>query len=85
MATLISILATYCITLLLTERDGPLGILYRLRKRLTALKCFACTSIYVAAPIALLATNNLRDWFIYTFGLAGGAILLHKIGENYGT
>lgn len=74
-----SIFAVYSITTILTATDGPHGIFYRLRKRLKLLECFTCTSVYVGVGIALLSASSLSEWFIYSFGLSGMAIMLHKI------
>lgn len=85
MDTVIYLLATYTLTYLFTQTDGPLGIFYRLRKKFTDLfTCFYCLSVYSGFLIALLTTQGIKQIFIYTFGLAGGAIIIYKLGENYG-
>jgi uncharacterized protein DUF1360 len=76
---LLSGFATYSITLVLTSSDGPLGIFARLRKHLTALQCFLCTSVWVGALIALYTSNSPAEWLIFTFGLSGGAVFINYI------
>ena len=81
---LFSLLATYGLTLILTEADGPFGVLYKLRhlKGLGALKCFVCTSVWVGALFALLTTQSALEFVIYALGYAGGAIVLHRLTER---
>lgn len=66
-------LATWRITSLLTEEDGPADIFVRLRKHynpLGVLDCFWCTSIWVAWAISL-------D-FIKGLALSALAIIIQK-------
>lgn len=76
---IISAFAVYGITAIISDNDGPFGLVYKLRSKLPALSCFVCTSVYVAGGVSLLVTGNLSTWFIYTFGLSGIAMLLNTI------
>lgn len=86
MAELIfSTLAVYGVTTIITEADGPFGVFYKLRQInwLSALQCFICASVYVAAVTSLFIATNLAEWLIFTFGLSGAAILAHKLSGEY--
>jgi hypothetical protein len=75
----ISILATYALTLILTSAEGPFGTFSRLRNHLTGLNCFICTSVWVGAVIAIPLSHDATYWFIASFGLVGGAVLLDRL------
>lgn len=82
---ILSAFAVYSITTILTETDGPMGLIYKLRelKWLTALRCFMCASVYVSAVTSLLVSGSLKEWAIYTFGFSGVSILAHKLAGEY--
>lgn len=79
----ISILATFMLTHLLTEKDGPEDIFWKLRQRLEALNCFTCTSVWVAALVAVYPADGLYEWLIYLLGLAGGAVLIDWLLKRF--
>jgi hypothetical protein len=72
-------LATFAMTIILVEQDGPYGIIYKLRKLTHALECMTCTSVYVGAILALTSAENFIEWIILTFALVGGTIILDRI------
>jgi hypothetical protein len=61
----LAVFATWRVTHLLADEDGPGDIMYRLRARLgpsfagKLMDCFYCLSLWVAAPFALLVTRQL--------------------------
>lgn len=72
------ILATYCLTLVLMQSEGPYGIVARFRENkkveeLGILNCFLCTSFWIAFFISV-ATNV--GWFFLAWG---GATLIDKV------
>lgn len=83
-AIVIAVLATYCVTTLITEADGPFGLFYKLRhhKSLQAFDCFLCLSVYIAFLCAVVLTaGSWQELITHTFAIAGGAIFLHKARE----
>jgi hypothetical protein len=78
------VLATWRITHLFVEEDGPGNIIVRLRARLgdsvtgRALDCFLCLSLWVAAPAALLLARDVLTWFVAWLAISGAASLLER-------
>lgn len=79
MELLISVLFVYGLATLLVEADGPYGILYKTRKRISPLSCYMCAATWVAAIAAVFISENIGQWFAYTFAILGGAILINRI------
>jgi hypothetical protein len=75
-------LATWRVSHLLAEEDGPADVVVRVRARLGSsqpgelMDCFACTSVWVAAPIAAILTRSRRDLPLVWLALSGAACLL---------
>lgn len=72
-------LGTYAITLILTQADGPYGLIYKLRtiKQVDdfgLLNCYFCTALWVALFLCLI-TGNLGLFFIAW----GGATIIDKV------
>ena len=84
---ILAILATWRITHLLVNEDGPLDLIVRMRTRLGSgflgelMDCFHCLSLWVAAPLALLVCENLVDRLLAWLALSGGACLLDRVGQ----
>jgi hypothetical protein len=82
------ILATWRITHLLSQEDGPFDLVFRFRKLLgqgffgSLLDCFYCLSIWIAIPFAFLLCNRWLDGIITWLALSGGASLLFKLTEK---
>lgn len=80
-----AVLATWRVTHLLAEEDGPGDLIVRFRALLGAslagklMDCFYCLSIWIAAPAALFVTRRPLDCFLNWLALSGGACLLEKI------
>jgi hypothetical protein len=79
METIVSILAVYGISKVLTEGNGPGGSLYKLRCHIEALNCFMCTSVWVASIIALFTYNGFAGYILVTAALFGGAIIINEV------
>jgi hypothetical protein len=78
-------LATWRLTSLVAREDGPADVIARLRERAgtsvvgSLMDCFACTSIWTAAPLALYAAPRRRDLLPTWLALSGGAIMLDRL------
>src|SRR4051794_40954126 len=87
---LIAALATWRISHLLANEDGPADIIVRFRRRLgdgvlgQLMDCFYCVSIWVAAPIALTLCSEASEFTLTWLSLSGGACLLNRIGQEPG-
>jgi Protein of unknown function (DUF1360) len=77
-------LATWRLTHLLAEEDGPGDVVARARARLGSspagelMDCFACMSVWVAAPLALTVTRRPRAAVGTWLALSGAACLLER-------
>src|ERR671930_460785 len=77
-------LATWRITHLLAEEDGPADVVVRLRVRLGSgqignlMDCFYCLSVWVAAPFGLVVARRPREAPLAWLALAGAACLLER-------
>lgn len=84
---LLVMLATWRITHLLANEDGPGEIVLRLRVRLGAswlgrlMDCFYCLSLWVALPAAACVATGLGGWIVAWLGLSGAACLLERLGR----
>jgi hypothetical protein len=80
----IAVLATWRVTHLLAEEDGPGDVVVRLRARLGEhalgglMDCFACLSFWVAAPASLYVVRSGRDFLPVTLALSAAACLLER-------
>lgn len=78
-------LATWRVTHLLAEEDGPGDVILRLRARAgesgagELLDCFYCLSIWVAAPVAAVVTLRPRELPLVWLALSGAACLLEQV------
>lgn len=86
MEFLISTLAVFYLTFVLTTLDGPFDILENLRKltdeyRGVNLDCFYCTVAWVALPFAFYLTSGINV-VVYWFALAGGAVVINEVFGN---
>lgn len=76
-------LATWRISHLIAEEDGPWNAVARLRARAGTselgelMDCFYCLSLWVAAPAALTVTRG-RELPVTWLALSGAACLLEK-------
>lgn len=87
----LGVLATWRVTHLLAEEDGPADLVVQLRARLgdgaagRALDCFHCLSVWVAAPVALLLARDIATWLIAWLAMSGAACLLERTTSKTGT
>jgi hypothetical protein len=81
-------LATWRVTHLLANEDGPSDIVFRLRRRLgrgligSLMDCFNCLSLWIAAPVALFLSTRPILWAMSWLALSGAACLLERLGEK---
>jgi hypothetical protein len=81
-------LATWRVTHLLAEEDGPADAVVRLRVRLgespvgELMDCFACLSVWVAAPVSQWVVRSRRDAIPVALALSGAACLLERAGRR---
>ncbi len=77
-------LATWRITHLLAEEDGPGDLVARLRVRAgegqlgSLMDCFNCISIWVAAPLSIAVARKQRANPLAWLALSGAACLLEQ-------
>jgi len=77
-------LATWRVTHLLAEEDGPFDAVVRLRMRAGSgqlgelLDCFYCLSIWTAAPASLAVIRRRRELPLVSLALSGAACLLER-------
>jgi hypothetical protein len=82
----LAVLATWRVTHLLANEDGPGDIIFRARRGLgdgfigSLMDCFNCMSIWIAAPFALFVSATPLTWFVTWLALSGAACLLERLG-----
>ena len=78
-------LATWRVTHLLAEEDGPGDAVVRLRARLGTgqlgqlMDCFYCLSVWVAAPLSFAVVRRPRNAPLVCLALSGSACLLERV------
>jgi Protein of unknown function (DUF1360) len=83
-------LATWRVTHLLVEEDGPADVVVRLRRAAgdgwvgQALDCFYCLSIWTAAPVAAAVARRPREAPLTWLALSGAACLLERATTEKG-
>jgi hypothetical protein len=83
-------LATWRVTHLLVEEDGPADAVVRLRERAgdswvgQAMDCFYCLSIWTAAPVAVAVARRPRERLLTWLALSGAACLLERVTTEKG-
>lgn len=77
-------LATWRVTHLLAEEDGPADLILWLRRRVgehwfgALMDCFYCLSLWVAVPPAFLLADGPVEWVLAWLALSGAACLLER-------
>jgi len=80
--------ATWRVTHLLANEDGPADLIVRLRVWLgnrpigKLMDCFNCLSFWVAAPVAFFVSRKPLDWLFTWLALSGAACLLERLGHE---
>jgi hypothetical protein len=81
-------LATWRVTHLLANEDGPGDAIGRIREKLgksqlvRLMDCFHCTSIWVAAPFAIYAAKKPADRLAVWLALSAVACLLNEMTDR---
>ena len=87
---LVGALATWRLTHLLVEEDGPADVVVRLRRGAgdgwmgQAMDCFYCLSIWTAAPVAAAVARRPREAPLIWLALSGAACLLERATTEKG-
>jgi len=82
----VAVLATWRVTHLLVNEDGPADIIVRFRTLLgeslagKLIDCFNCFSLWMAAPAALFVSRRPLEWLACWLAISGGACLLERLG-----
>ncbi len=81
----LAVLATWRVTHLLSNEDGPADLIFRFRALLgqclvgRLMDCFNCLSLWIAAPAALFVSRRPVEWLFTWLALSGGACLLQRM------
>jgi hypothetical protein len=81
-------LATWRVAHLIAEEDGPADVVVRVRATLgdgvlgRLMDCFACTSVWAAAPLTLAVTRRPREVVPTWLALSGAACLAQRLGHD---
>lgn len=84
----LAVLATWRVTHLLANEDGPADVIVRVRGWLgerwvgKLMDCFNCLSLWVAALMALFVSRQSAEWFFSWLALSGAACLLEQLREE---
>ena len=84
----LAVLATWRVTHLLANEDGPADVIVRFRALLgqsifgQLMDCFNCLSLWIAAPAALFVSRRPVEWVVSWLALSGGACLLQRLGQE---
>jgi hypothetical protein len=84
----LAVLATWRVTHLLANEDGPADVIVRFRALLgrsifgQLMDCFNCLSLWIAAPAALFVSRRPVEWIFCWLALSGGACLLQRLGQE---
>lgn len=86
---LLAVLATWRLTHLLSEEDGPFQLVFYFRRWLgktfwgQLLDCFYCLSLWIALPPALWLGVGWKEKLLLWLALSGAACLLEKSTDNH--
>jgi Protein of unknown function (DUF1360) len=84
----LAVLATWRVTHLLANEDGPAELIVRLRSRLGGsmagemMDCFNCLSLWIAAPAAIFVVRTPLEWLFAWLALSGAACLLQRFSDE---
>jgi hypothetical protein len=84
----LAVLATWRVTHLLVNEDGPWNVITRLRRRIgdgfwgQLMDCFYCASMWVSAAAALTLAARWLEWPLYWLAISGAACLLERSGRK---
>lgn len=81
---LVAMLAVWRVSHLIVAEDGPWDVIVRMRHGAgqgilgRLMDCFYCTSLWAAAPAALVVTREPAAWVVAWLAISGGACLLER-------
>jgi hypothetical protein len=81
----LGVLATWRVTHLLNREDGPWDLMVRFRRFVgnglggQLLDCFACASVWIAAPAAWLLGAGWKQRLFLWLALSAGAVLIERL------
>lgn len=81
-------LATWRITHLVVDEDGPFDSILKLRSSLgrstlgDLMDCFECVSLLIAIPLAFSVIRSPLGWMLAWLALSGAACLLQRLGAG---
>jgi uncharacterized protein DUF1360 len=84
----LSVLATWRVSHLIAQEDGPFDVIVRLRSRAgdgvlgKLMDCPYCLSLWIAAPLALLLAREPGAWCVAWLAISGGSSLLEKFSRS---
>jgi hypothetical protein len=84
----LAVLATWRVTHLLANEDGPADLVVRFRARLghglagSLMDCFHCLSLWISAAAALFVSRQPLAWLFTWLALSGAACLLQRLGQE---
>jgi hypothetical protein len=87
----LAMLATWRVTHLLAEEDGPGDAVVRVRAQLGSgwlaglMDCFYCLSLWVAVPLGVATTRRRGGALVTSLALSGAACLLERTTGERGT
>jgi hypothetical protein len=85
---LLSVLAVWRISHLLSQEDGPFDLVIKFRKLFgqgffgNLLDCFYCLSMWVSIPFAVWLASDWKEGVVCWLALSGGACILFKLTEK---
>lgn len=83
----VAVLATWRVTHLLANEDGPADLIVRMRALLgrsligQLMDCFQCLSLWIAAGAALFVSRRPLEWVFGWLAISGAACLLERLGS----
>ena len=84
----LAVLATWRITHLVAEEDGPFDSILKLRSILgtstfgALMDCFECVSLLIAIPLAFLVGHSPLGGVLAWLAISGAACLLERLGAR---
>lgn len=72
---ILSILATYAISLVVSSYAGPFDVFARMRGNWSVFRCFVCLSFWIGLIVACLNYLTFSEYF----AVVGGAILIYEV------
>lgn len=83
---ILATLATYRISYMIAQEEGPFGMLLAIRERIDpsqsswlgrGVRCVACVSFWLSLLAAWMIQATALEWL----GIAGGVLIIHKVAH----